>query len=301
MKGAVPTPHACGIPGAPMRASLLAPPTQPEAILGDTGRMRIITRGARIGPCNICGITQALTEDHIPPKGVSRLSQVVMLNLTDLLGVERPKKSGRISQNGVKFRTLCAKCNNERLGIHYDPTLISFTREIRSYLESALHLPPTMYVPSKVNRLVRSVVGHLLAHGVGEHRAGTMMDELTNYFLDESAAFPAGLKLYYWIYPYNDQVLVKGAGLSLHYWNAFAVFSLLKFYPLSFFFVLDEPPEWCIPYERLDPLLSSAIEDEAMVRISFRGLPVQRWPEAPVDTGTVLHCPGAMGAVPRVP
>lgn len=104
--------------------------------------MHIITRGARIGPCNIRGIVGPLTEDHIPSKGVSRLSQVVILKLIDPLGVERAKKSGRISQNGVKFRTLCARCNNKRLGIHCDPTLISFTRAIRSYLDSALHLPP---------------------------------------------------------------------------------------------------------------------------------------------------------------
>lgn len=157
-----------------------------------------------------------------------------------------------------------------------------------------------MLVSVKVNRLARSIVGHLLAHGVGEHRKGTMMDELTTYFLDDSAPFPARLKLYYWVYPYNDQVIVKGAGFSLHYWDAFAVFSLLKFYPLSFFFVSEEPVEWRIPYGRLDQLLTSTIEDETVVRIDFTGLPAQRWPEAPLDTGMVFHCEGAMGAVPRV-
>lgn len=262
--------------------------------------MRVITKGARIGPCNICGIVGALTEDHVPPKGVSRLSQVVMLNIIDLLNVEKPqKKSGRISQNGVKFRTLCGKCNNERLGIHYDPTLISFTQEIRSYLESALYLPPTILVSSKVNRLIRSIVGHLLANGVNQHRAGTLMDELTTYFLDESASFPKGLKLYCWLYPYNDQVIVKGAAMSLHYWNSFAVIMLLKFYPLSFLFVSDEPNEWRLPYTRLDSLLTSAIDDDATVRIGFTQVPPQRWPEAPSDTSMVMYGDGAMGAIAR--
>ena len=70
--------------------------------------MRVITRGAKVGPCNICGVDGPLTEDHIPPKGASRLTQVLMLSILDLLHVERPKKSGRFSQNGVKYRTLFA-------------------------------------------------------------------------------------------------------------------------------------------------------------------------------------------------
>jgi len=261
--------------------------------------VRVITRGKKVGPCNICGTHSLLTDDHIPPKGISRLGQVAMMDIVDLLSVQRPSKSTRYSQNGVKYRTLCKKCNNERLGLGYDPTLISLANDVRAFLESSLHLPTEMHIPTKPNRLVRSVVGHLLAHGVDEHRNGTMIERLTDYFLDESLPFPPELKLYYWIYPYNDQVIVKGAGVSLHYWNSFAVFMLLKFFPLSFFFVLDEPPEWRIPFVRLDTLLTDRIDDEFDVSVSFTGLPPQRWPEAPGDSGMVLYGEGATGAIPR--
>lgn len=261
--------------------------------------MQIITRGAKVGSCNICGTEGILTEDHIPPKGVSRLSQVVMLNIVDLLAVERPKKAGRISQNGVKYRTLCAKCNNERLGLHYDPVLIQLAKDVRTYLESALLLPSSMQVTVKQNRLVRCVVGHLLAHGVGEHRNGAMIENLTDYFLDEDAPFPANLKLYYWVYPYNDQVIVKGAALSVHYFNSFAVFMLLKFFPLSFFIVLDEPNNWSIPFERLDSVLTTLIDDEVKININFKNIPPQRWPEAPGTTGVVLHGEGSTGAIQK--
>jgi len=259
--------------------------------------MRVITRGAKVGPCNICGTVGALTEDHIPPKGVARVSQVLMLNIVDLLSVQKPKKSGRISQNGVKYRTLCGKCNNERLGLRYDPVLIALAKDVRAYLESALHLPSAMHVTVKQNRLVRCVVGHLLAHGVDEHRNGSMIENLTDYFLDESAPFPANLKLYYWVYPYNDQVIVKGAALSVHYWNSFAVFMLLKFFPLSFFIVLDEPAEWRIPFGRLDSTLTASIDDEVVIDINFANLPPQRWPEAPENTGMVMYSKGATGAI----
>ncbi len=263
--------------------------------------MRVITRGATVGTCNICGANGPLTDDHIPPKGVSRVGQVAMMDIIDLLSVERPKKRFRLSQNGVKYRTLCGKCNNERLGLGYDPTLIALCKDVRTYLESALHLPDEMHVKTKANRLVRSIVGHLLAHGVSEHRNGSMIGELTDYFLDDQLPFPTHFKLYYWVYPYNDQVMIKGASMSPRYWNSFAVFMLLKFFPLSFFFVLDEPNEWEIPFRlrRLDTKLSTAIEDEVIMPINFTDLPPQRWPEAPGNAGMVMHGKGATGAVPR--
>lgn len=269
--------------------------------------MRVITRGKKVGPCNICGTDGPLTEDHIPPKGVSRLGQVTMMSITDLLAVhrqnnvQRPNRSTRFSQDGVKFRTLCGQCNNERLGLGYDPTLISAAKDVRAYLESALYLPPEMRIQTRPNRLVRSIVGHLLAHGVDEHRNGEMIERLTDYFLDESCSFPQEFKLYYWVYPYNDQVVVKGASVSLHYWNSFAVFMLMKFFPFSFFFVLDEPPQWRLPFLRLDTMLTNCIDDETALAIKFTGLPHQRWPEAPGNTGMLLYGEGAMGAIPRVP
>lgn len=263
--------------------------------------MRINTKGPKVGTCNICGTHGLLTEDHIPPKGASRLKQVEMINIVDLLSVERPKKSARFSQNGVSYYTLCGKCNNERLGHGYDPTLITLSKDIRVYLESALYLPARMNVKTKPNRLIRSVVGHLLAHGIGEHRNGSMIEELTDYFLNENLPFPSRFKLYYWIYPYNDQVIIKSASMSPHNLNSFAVFMLLKFFPISFFFVLDEPNEWRIPFERLDTMLSSSIDDETEIPISFTNLPPQRWPEVPDKAGMVMHNmdTGATGAIPR--
>lgn len=263
--------------------------------------MRLITKGPLVGPCNICGNHGPLTEDHIPPKGVSRLGQMAMMNIVDLLSVQRPSKSTRYFQNGVKYRTLCQKCNNELLGHEYDPTLVSACKDVRAYLESRLYLPPEIQIQAKPNRLVRSIVGHILAHGIEEHRNGEMIEELTDYFLDNNQTFPKRLRLYYWVYPYNDQVTIKGAVVSMHYWNSFAVFMLLKFFPLSFFFVLDEPTEWQLPFKRLDNILSAQIDDEAILTVALTGLPPQRWPEAPGESGMVLYGDGATGAIPLAP
>jgi len=44
-------------------------------------------------------------------------------------------KEGLISQNGVKFRTLCGKCNNDLLDLRYDPELIPFTECVAPFLK----------------------------------------------------------------------------------------------------------------------------------------------------------------------
>lgn len=176
--------------------------------------MRLVTRGAKTGQCNICGKYGPLTEDHIPPKGVPRLGQVAMMNLIDMLAAERPSKSTRYSQDGVKYRTICSDCNSGLLGARYDPELISMANYITDYVSSRLYLPPQLEVLIKPNRLCRSVVGHLLAHRVDSYREGDVISGLTDYFLDETADFPNDLKLYYWVYPYKDQVAITGAGLS---------------------------------------------------------------------------------------
>lgn len=260
--------------------------------------MRVMTKGPKMGPCNICGKHRPLTEDHIPPKGVSRLKQVAMMNIVDLLCIQRPSKSTRFSQDGVKYRTLCGKCNSELLGLNYDPALVTLANNVRTYLDSALHLPAETGFKTKPNRLVRSVVGHLLAHGIGEHRNGLIIGRLTDYVLDDCLPFPEELKLYYWVYPYNDQVTIKCASVS-HYWDSFAVIMLMKFFPLSFFFVLDEPTDWRIPFRRLDTMLSTRIDEEATISINFTDLPPQRWPEAPGKEGMAMYGEGATGAVSR--
>jgi hypothetical protein len=261
--------------------------------------MRISTRGPKIGNCNICGSYGKLAEDHIPPKGVLKPRQVEIINFTDMLAVPRPTASSRFSQDGVKYRTLCSECNNLRLGTNYDPALIKLANETKAFLASRLYLPSSTIVQAKSGRVVRSVVGHLLAHGVEQHRTGSAIEELTDYFLDENAIFPKNVRLYHWIYPYNDQIILKGFSISMHFWESFGVCMLLKFFPFSFLFVIDEPPSWRLSFDRLDLGLPKSIDEIARIRLQFNNLPPQRWPECPTDTGMVMHTPGATAAIPR--
>lgn len=113
------------------------------------------TRGPKAGHCNICGSHGQLTEDHIPPKGALRITQMEMVHLIQVLSAPGSMSRGRLSQDGVKFRTLCGRCNNDLLGSRYDPELIRLVNSVGTILKSSLQLPPRMNVPVVPQKVMR--------------------------------------------------------------------------------------------------------------------------------------------------
>lgn len=258
---------------------------------------RFETRGPEVGICNLCGAYGPLTDDHIPPKGVPRVGQAYLMELVDLLGAHRPTRGARLFQSGVKYRSICRACNNERLGGRYDPALVRFCQDIHAAMGQRLYVPIDLTAP--LNRIVRGVVGHLLAHDVGSYRRGEVLAQLTDYFNNDRARFPERLQLHAWLYPYNDQVITKAAAgfFDFRYQQSPLLFLLIKFYPVGFLITDGALPP--IPWlaTRLDPMLSPDIDEVHDIRLATSGLPPHRWPEAPGDNGAIMHTQGAAGAV----
>lgn len=75
-----------------------------------------LVHGPLRGPCSICGSPAQLTVDHVPPKGIARGTAMEMRDLMDRLSVTEVQGKFQLSQDGVKFRSLCPRCNNVRLG-----------------------------------------------------------------------------------------------------------------------------------------------------------------------------------------
>ena len=251
---------------------------------------RLETRGPLIGVCNLCGVTARLTEDHIPPKGVPLVGQAYLERLSDTLGAERNQRKGRLFQKGVKYRSICAKCNNERLGLHYDPVLIAFCKQVHSALTTRVHL--SVEVQVQQNRLFRAVLGHLLAHGLEQHRLGSFSSQKTDYFLDPTAAFPADLKLYCWVYPYKAQVVARGLAsiFDFRFRTEPFVFSIMKFFPVAWLCSTAELPDHASGrVTRVDQLSTCDIDDYATIILNPSNLPSPRWPEAPGKNGVVFH------------
>jgi hypothetical protein len=260
--------------------------------------MRLETRGPEIGTCNLCGVTTRLTEDHIPPKGVPLVGQAYLERLIDSLGAERSQRAGRLFQRGVKYRSICGKCNNEALGQAFDPTLIKFCKEVRSSLSEHIYLPVTIEVQQ--NRLFRSVVGHLLAHGIGTYRMGPFTALKTTYFADPAAVFPPDLRLYCWVYPYKRQVAARGIAsiFDFRFKSEPFVFSILKFFPVAWMCSTAELPDYVSnQVVRVDQLSTINIDDHGVISLNPSNVPSPRWPEAPGKNGVVFH--NGLGTVAR--
>ncbi|MGH8052538.1 MAG: hypothetical protein ACREP4_01210 [Stenotrophomonas sp.] len=262
---------------------------------------RLQTRGPEIGICNICGLTERLTDDHVPPKGVPLVGQVYLDRLSEALGAQKPTRQARLFQRGVKYRSICAKCNNERLGQALDPTLVQFCKDAKAAITERLYLPSDIRVQQ--NKLFRSVIGHLLAHGLGTHKAGQFIERKTEYFLKLDQPFPEDLRLYYWVYPYKPQIVGRAlARKELIIGTDVVIFSLLKFFPIAWLCSIGdlEGPD-AAQVTRVDHLATPNIEDFAHLRINPSYIPAAHWPEAPGGNSVVLHNRLGTIAIPRPP
>lgn len=257
-------------------------------------RLLIRTRGAKNGACNICGDVGKLTEDHSPPKCCVKPTAVKIRHIIDMLAEEKIPEKGRISQNGVKFRTLCKRCNNHLLGAEYDPALAELTNQCDNLLNSSLHLPKVMMVSCNPRLVARSVFGHLAAQGVDRYSDNEAWLELKIWFNDPQVDLPERIRIYYWLFPHRGCVVLRDAALMDLRNRMPASIWLLKFYPLSFMFSWEKTPRKMFDLPMLPVNSTEATVD---IPVQLRQIPHRYWPEAPTDETIVAYGQEAMFSV----
>lgn len=246
-----------------------------------------VTRGPRTGPCNICGVSGLLTEDHTPPKGCVRPTGVMLKHAVDRLQAAASTK-GRLSQNGVKYRTLCNDCNSGLLGGRYDPALIDFANTVAGYLASQLMLPEVVAIKTKPQLLARSVFGHIAAQGVDRYQKGPRTEEWARFFQDETLPMPEGMHLYYWIYPYRRQVLMRDAVIGQLGLPGAALMWMMKFYPLAFL-IWQSNTGLALKHRDLSVYRSAKPDDEIDVMLDLRPVPHELLLEAPRTDQLIMY------------
>lgn len=107
--------------------------------------------------CNVCLKTTKLTFDHVPPEAALPVSHAKVRPL--FARADRP----RYSQSGVKFRTLCGRCNGDRLGGDYDKALLEMCKQARRLHRNAHLIRQLPHVEIDPGKVVRSIFGHMLA------------------------------------------------------------------------------------------------------------------------------------------
>lgn len=259
-----------------------------------------MTRGAKIGTCNICGTCGSLTDDHTPPKGCVSPTAMGLHHVTHRLDAETSIKTK--ANDGVKYRTLCARCNSSLLGGRYDPALIEFVNRVSTVLTSELSLPNTMPIPAKPGLLVRAIWGHLAAVGVDRYQKGPRTEEFRDFFLDESLPIPNGVNFYYWIYPYRRQVLVRDAVVVDLEHKGNASYWLMKFYPMAFAVWQRAEDRVGLPMRDLADYVRTNPDAVVDVMVDFVPVPHQLTLEAPSTTQAIgfgRDCIVANGRAPR--
>lgn len=222
-----------------------------------------------------------------------------MLSIHQSFGVKASDAKGRYSQNGVKFQTLCSKCNNELLGVNYDPHLNFFSSELIKFVESSIELPSVMYVTSKPNLIARAVLGHMLAIDVGRGKKGEALQHIARYFKEPKFTIPNEVDIYYWVYPHRRQVLIRDSAIVQFGSNKIVNFMCLKYFPLAFMATIDSPK---LDLPSLNPYLSEYPDQERNIPVELSNrIPRVDFPEAPSDDDhtAILYGKAAMAAFPK--
>lgn len=163
-----------------------------------------------ISRCNICGQTRKMTEDHVPPQCCKNTGNIRYYQLFEQFisepqdnWVYKRRDKPRIYQNGAHFHTLCDTCNNQKLGKWYDPSLSEFTNSVDEALERIDSSALEFSVVGKINRICRSVLGHLLAAYPSYNDTSPIDCKMRGFFKDQTQKSIDDVYLYFWIHPYN--------------------------------------------------------------------------------------------------
>lgn len=189
-----------------------------------------------------------------------------------------------ISQNGFRFRSICAKCNNEKLGLDYDPSLADFVTRIKSCFNSSVILPETIHVTINPGRVARALIGHIYAIGNVPRPDAPIPNSAYNFFSDINTLWPNNLDVFFWIYPYQLQIGVRCLALSnLLFRTPPILFDLLKFFPVAFMIVWDIPHEYNLPHVNLRDYAIGCGDHDVRLPIRLSDVKAHDYPETPKD------------------
>ncbi|MEG0892708.1 MAG: hypothetical protein RR998_05110 [Oscillospiraceae bacterium] len=179
-----------------------------------------------IKKCNICGLEKPLSADHVPPKCCSNKGTINFYQLFQK-NINPDKKPGQ-AQKGIYFKTICEKCNNELLGNQLDPFLGNLQEQIINATSQCTSLSDDIFVNIQINKVCRSVIGHLLA-AFPHYYDGGIEPELRNYFLTKSLRKIVGQHLYLWINNEKKVAISRNIGIAMDPVFDGSLISLLKF------------------------------------------------------------------------
>ena len=197
----------------------------------------------------------------------------------------------RQSQNGLKFRTICGSCNS-LLGVEYDPTVTEFVTAVSRCLTARIELPPSIEVGIKVQRLMKGVVGHLLAAEV-DHRSSFFLPWASDYVLNPATPLPEPINIFFWLHDGPGYLAVTDLIKYSLRRGSTHILHALKFPPLGF---LITPSRMYDGLPSLSRYRTAHPDEKVPVRVAPAARRPADWPEAPSDVDGTISFFGAGAA-----
>lgn len=184
----------------------------------------------KIDICNICGCTSELTWEHVPPKCCDNFYDVIINPIFNFTN----SNYNFISQNGIKFRTICSNCNNNILGANADKALQLFYEQTKNYVENIKSLTDTKTISINIIQVLKCLFGKFLAMG-NTYQKDNVSNSMRDFILKN--ILNPNLHVYFRIYPYNTLFLARSYSPKQvfgEFYSTRGFISILNFYPMAF-------------------------------------------------------------------
>lgn len=227
----------------------------------------------------------------MPPAVTGNVDRILARSYMTTSLADQEMYFGRRFSGGLRFRTLCAECNNG-LGGKEDKAIGSFFTEVRKLLESSLLLTPIVKVSVKPNLIYKGLLAHLVS--ANDNGVPTQFDKIARdiYF----GRSPPSLNLFFWVHLGPSVFLMREAFLA-QFSPVVTVepVQVLKFYPLGFMFT---SMKWFCGLPNIRMYLSAKDDEQVDVPVNlmlWENHPV--WPILPKDNGAVFLGGNSFGLV----
>lgn len=225
----------------------------------------------KIGVCNICGKESKLSWDHVPPKGAIIYDDVIISSISNnFIEVEKPPRE--LSQNGMKFRTICSDCNS-LVGSKYDSTFNDFIHRLCTLIEENLGKLMTIEIDVDIELLLKSIFAHMLsAKSEIEH---TVPDTFMREYLLNNKDI-SNINIHYWFYPFAINQVIRDILISKISSGNSAFLSILKLYPIAFLVTDSNMYSGLLP--RLNDFYNNFERSKSILQFDLTRVFDYRWP-----------------------
>ena len=209
--------------------------------------------------CSLCGKFLPMTEEHVPPQSCNNRGRIEKVNLFPIKNSKEPFRNIFISQNGLKFKSLCQKCNNEIMGKLPDIAFKDFYDKVVNLIEKQQKNDFEIKVLDiNVRGVIKCILGKMLAMD-SCYNGDPLCNEMREFIFYDK--IPATAHLYVRYYPFDESFIARNYGVAPDLSNEYCpagLLSVLNYKPFGF--ILSETRQNLAMVDLIDVLKNGVNE-----------------------------------------